>query len=71
MLGKIKGKRRKRQQRMSWLDSIADTMDMHLSRLWEIAEDRGSWRVAGLGNSQGDIVRPGFSISTTWYLRIL
>ena len=42
MMGKIKGKRRG-QQRMRWLDSISDSMDMNLSRLWEIAEDRGAW----------------------------
>ena len=42
MLGKIEDKRRGRQ-RMRWLDSISDSMDMNLSRLWEIAEDRGAW----------------------------
>ena len=42
MLGKIKGKRRS-QQRIRWLDSITDSMDMNLSRLWETEEDRGAW----------------------------
>ena len=42
MLGKIKGKRRRRQQRMRWLDSITDLMDMNLSKLREIVEDRGT-----------------------------
>ena len=42
MLGKTEGKRRKRQ-RIKWLDSITDSVDMSLSKLWEIVKDRGSW----------------------------
>ena len=42
MLGKIEGKKRRGQQRMRWLDSIADSVDMNLSKLWEIVTDRGT-----------------------------
>ena len=43
MLGKMGGKRRKGQQRMRWLDSITDSIEMNLSKLQEIVEERGAW----------------------------
>ena len=49
MLGNIEGKSRRVQQRMRWLNGIVSSMDMNLSKLWEMVKDRGAWLAAAHG----------------------
>ena len=58
MLGKIEGKRRRRRQKTRWLDSITNSMNMNLSKLQEIVEDRGAQCAAvhGVANNQTQLI---------------
>ena len=69
MLGNIEGKRRREWQRMRWLGSITDSIDMNLSKLWEIVKDREAWRAEVHGGCKELDTTERLS-NNLWYLSV-
>ena len=65
MLGKIEGRRKRRWQRMRWLDSLTNSMDMNLSKLWKTVEDRGAMGVSVHGVSKNQTWHNDWTAATT------
>ena len=66
MMGKIEGRKWLGQQRMRWLDSITESMDMNLSKFWEIVEDRGAWHAVVYGISKSWTWLSDWTTATTY-----
>ena len=69
ILGRIEGKRRRYQQRMRWLDSIINSMDMNLGKLREIVKDRGVWRAVVHGVTKNQTLLSNWTTATTCLYR--
>ena len=71
MLGKIEGRRRRRQQRIRWLDDITDLMDTNLSKLWELVMNKKAWLTAGYGVSKSQTQLSNWTESNISYYHLL